>query len=210
MVGPDATLDASQGHNPVKKTALPSRAGADDPDTARQALRTATHAVHQRMHRHAGLARLAAGVIGRDEYKRLLARSFGFYVMAEPLVGLSGSQSDCLVRDLADLGMTETEISALPRCKPLQIGGQRADLIGAQYVLIGASLGGKVMAKAVASRHGADALPVRFLTRLGENDWKVFAADLEGNLPDIESRTQAATAATATFAAYEDWMTWHE
>lgn len=189
---------------------MPSLANPDDSGSARLALRAATHMVHQRMHRHSGLARLAAGVIGRDEYTRLLARSYGFYAMAEPLVGLSGKQSDCLVQDLADLGLTAAAISALPRCQPLQIGGERAARVGARYVLIGASLGGKVMAKAVAARHGAGIFPVRFLARLGENDWKAFAADLEAELPDINSRTQAAAAAKVTFAAYEDWMTWDE
>ena len=66
------------------------------------------------------------------------------------------------------------------------------------------------MAKAVAARHGEGVFPVRFLARLGENDWKTFTADLEAELPDLNSRTQAAAAAKVTFAAYEDWMTWDE
>lgn len=210
MAGTDTTPDVAVAHRFAKKGMVPARANPDAPGAARLALRTATHVVHQRMHRHPGFARLAAGVIGRGEYCRLLARSFGFLAVAESLAGLSDSRSECLARDLADLGLTADDISALPRCKPMQIGGQRADLIGAQYVLIGASLGGKVMAKAIGGRHGKDALPMRFLTGLGENDWKVFASDLEASLPDTDSRKQAAAAATATFAAYEDWMTWDE
>ncbi len=81
-------------------------------------------------------------------------------------------------------------------------------MIGARYVLLGASLGGKVMARAIAGRtDGHAALPVRFLTGTGENDWKIFAAELEDNLPDAASRAAAAMAAKATFATYEDWMT---
>lgn len=53
---------------------------------ARSILRAATDDVHQRMHRHAGFALLAAGTIERAAYRRLLARSYGFYVMAERLV----------------------------------------------------------------------------------------------------------------------------
>lgn len=83
-------------------------------------------------------------------------------------------------------------------------------MIDARYVLLGASLGGKVMAWAMTGRMGGDAaVPIRFLTGMGENDWKAFAAGLEENLPDAGSRTRAAKAATAMFAAYEDWMAWH-
>ena len=174
------------------------------------ALRTATHDIHERMHRHPALSRLAAGTIGCDEYRRVLARSYGFYAMVEPVLGLSGKLTDCIVQDLVEMGMTPAAIYALPRCAPLAIGPGYAALIGARYVLLGASLGGKVMARAMAGRIGGDAaVPVRFLTGMGENDWKVFAAGLEENLPDAGSRTQAATAATAMFAAYEDWMAWH-
>ena len=69
------------------------------------ALRTATHDIHERMHRHPALARLAAGTIGCDEYRRVLARSYGFYAMAEPVLGLSGKLTDCIVQDLVELGM---------------------------------------------------------------------------------------------------------
>lgn len=205
-----STPDPVSAHNfPVSGAAL-GRAMSNDPGAARRALRSATQEVHQRLHRHPGLARLAAGTIGRDEYTRLLARSFGFHAMAEPLVGLSGARTACLSRDLTALGLSAAEIAALPRCPPLQIAPAQAELIGAHYVLIGASLGGKVMARAVAERNPADALPVEFLTELGEDEWKTFAAALEDRLPDGCARTRAATAARATFAAYEDWMTWDE
>ena len=48
------------------------------------------------------------------------------------------------------------------------------------------------------------ALPTRFLTGSGDNDWKVFVAKLKAALPDGASRSRAAVAATATFAAYMD------
>lgn len=176
--------------------------------TSRMALQSATHSIHQRLHHHPGLARLAAGTIGRDEYRRLLGRSYGFYAMAEPLLGFATRLTDCLAHDLTDLGMTHAEVAELPRCENMEIGDGQAETVGARYVLLGASLGGKVMAKAIA-RHDAS-LPVRFLTGLGENDWKNFSADLEVTLPDVASRTRAAKAATVTFAAYEDWMAGHD
>lgn len=176
--------------------------------TSRMALQSATSTIHQRLHQHPGLARLAAGTIGRDEYRRLLGRSYGFYVMAEPLLGFASRLTDCLAQDLTDLGVGHAEVAELPRCTAMTVGHGHAETIGSRYVLIGASLGGKVMAKAIA-RHDAT-LPVRFLTGLGENDWKDFVSELEANLPDAGSRTRAAKAAAVTFAAYEDWMAGHE
>lgn len=179
--------------------------------SARLALRSATHDIHERMHHHPALARLAAGTIGRDEYCRVLARSYGFYIMAEPALGLGGKLTDCLVADMTELGMTPAAIAALPRCTNLGCVQEHSALIGARYVLIGASLGGKVMARAIMGWTGGDgALPVRFLTGMSENDWKAFASGLETHLPDSASRSRAAKAATAMFAAYENWMAWDE
>lgn len=179
--------------------------------TARLALQQATREIHERMHRHPALSRLAAGTIGRDEYRRVLARSYGFYAMAEPVLGLGGSLNQCLKDDLVELGMTHAMVAQLPRCAPLAIGQDQAELTGARYVLLGASLGGKVMARAILERtDGLAALPVRFLEGMGEYDWKTFTSHLETNLPDAISRTRAAKAALVTFGAYEHWMTWHE
>ncbi len=206
-----ATSDTVSMHNFPMSPVTRLQVQREHLSAARTALRTATEVIHRRMHRHPGLARLAAGTIGRAEYSRLLARSYGFYAMAEPLIGLPGKGSDCLARDLAELGVSAADIAGLPRCVRLDIGNGHAALTGARYVLFGASLGGKVMAKAMAGRPGDEAaLPVRFLTSLGENDWKAFATGLEAALPDASSRIQAVAAATATFAAYEQWMEWHE
>lgn len=192
------------GHGTAKHIAAGLGAKHSKPAASRLALQLATRDIHHRLHHHPGLSRLAAGTIGRDEYRRLLARSYGFYAMAEPLLGFPGMLTECLALDLIDLGMTRAAVSGLLRCPQLMVGPEHAETIGASYVLLGASLGGKVMAKAIAD-HDAT-LPVRFLTSLRDSDWKQFALDLEVNLPDVASRTRAAKAARMTFAAYEDWM----
>ncbi len=198
-------------HNPDAIVEAQFCVHSERPGPSRLALRAATDAIHQRMHHHPGLARLAAGTIGRDEYCRLLARSYGFYAVAEPVAGLPGRLTDCLVRDLADLGRNAAAISALPRCMTVKIADGHPEMIGARYVLLGASLGGKVMAKAIARQNvGNVALPTRFLTGSSDNDWKGFVADLEAALPDVASRSRAAVAANATFAAYEEWMVSNE
>lgn len=184
---------------------------AGRPSSARSLLRAATHDIHDRMHHHPPLARLAAGTIGRNEYCRVLVRSYGFYTMAEPALGLSGRWTACLRDDIAELGMTSSAIDDLPRCAPLDVCQSQADIIGARYVLYGASLGGKVMARAISGHtKGQAELPVRFLTAMAQNEWTAFAADLEKNLSNASLRTCAANAAIAMFRAYEEWMTTHE
>lgn len=174
---------------------------------ARSALRSATHDIHERLHRHPALSRLAAGTVGLDEYRHLLARSYGFYATVEPMLGFAEGLTDCLVGDLAEMGISAEEIAALPRCPPPPIGRGQAEMIGARYVLLGASLGGRVMARALsACSSGAAALPVRFLTSTSATDWSSFAAGLDSNLPDAAARDRAAAAAVAMFAAYEEWM----
>jgi heme oxygenase len=175
--------------------------------TARATLQSSTQAIHERLHGHPELARLAAGTIGRADYRRVLARSYGFYAVAEPKLDLGSEATRHLCEDLIDLGMSAAAVASLPCCAPLTIGQGPAELIGARYVVLGASLGGTVMARAIAGRaSGEPALPVRFLTGMGAHDWKTFAAGLEANLPDAGSRARAAKAATAVFAAYERWM----
>lgn len=207
----DARSNVVSRHNSPENLAARLHATCEHLTPSRTALRTATQAVHQRMHRHPGLARLAAGTIGRSEYCRLLARSYGFYAVVEPLADLPGKFTECLAQDLTDLGMAAAAVSALPRCAHLMIGGGHSELIGARYVLLGASMGGKVMAKAIAGHNGGNAaLPIRFLTGSAENDWKGFVAELEATLPDADSRSRAVVAANATFAAFEDWMIFDE
>ncbi len=210
MLMPLSTVDPVVGHaeggEPPDVTARLRNGGASA-SGARSILRTTTQAIHERLHRHPGLSRLAAGTVDRDEYRQLLARSYGFYAAVEPMLVLARVLTDCLAEDLAELGVSADKIAALPRCAPPPIGHGHAELIGARYVLLGASLGGKVMARALASRASdAAVLPVRFLTGTSADDWSSFAADLDANLPDAAAQNRAAAAAVSVFAAYEEWM----
>ncbi|MEG3178507.1 biliverdin-producing heme oxygenase [Sphingomonas sp. RB3P16] len=179
-------------------------AGRPAARSARAILRSATDSVHQRMHRHPGFAALADGTIERAAYRALLARIHGFYRSVEARLALGNARSTALADDLVDLGLSRGTLEALPSCAPLQIGESPAETIGARYVVFGASLGGQVMAKALARR--APALPTRFLCGTGSADWSRFVASLDAHLPDGAARALAARAAVTTFAALEGWM----
>jgi heme oxygenase (biliverdin-IX-beta and delta-forming) len=177
------------------------------PRDARSILRAATDEVHERMHHHPGFAQLAAGRIERIAYRRLLARSYGFYTMAEELVDRGNNWACRLALDLAELGLTEQALGHLPRCPPPVIGTDQAARVGATYVLLGASLGGKVMARAVTCGACAgEKLPTRFLAGDDNASWKDLVANLDTLLPDECARSRAARSAVTMFCAFETWM----
>jgi heme oxygenase len=170
---------------------------------ARSILRSATDDIHQRMHRHPGFALLAAGTIERAAYRRLLARSYGFYVTAERLIERGDDWVCRLVDDLLELGLTDQAIAELPRCPSPAIERDEAARIGATHVLLGASLGGKVMARTVARRASVgDGLPTRFLACDDNESSKVFAAQLDVILPSNGARASAARTAVTFFEAF--------
>ncbi len=183
--------------------ALAGRTPVQPRPDLRFVLRDATDAIHQRMHRHPGYASAADGSIGRPAYRRLLARSFGFYAPVEPLAGMSGQATARLVDDLLRLGLTRDAIAALPQCPPLAIGRTLPERLGAAYVLTGAALGGLVMARALPP-----GLPVRFLSGDGieTGRWRGFVQTLEATCRSADQRAAATRAAITTFSAFERWM----
>ena len=172
--------------------------------SARMVLRGATDEIHQRMHRHGGFAQLAAGTIVKHDYCRLLARSHGFHAMAARFVHVCIPLAGLLDADLLALGMSRGGIAALPQSDALGLDGSVPAQIGATYVVLGAALGGGVMARAIGHRMW----PTGFLR--GQSDaipkWPAFLAEVELALSDTESRLMAAKAAVAAFVAYETWM----
>lgn len=101
------------------------------------------------------------------------------------MLGLPGQLADLLALDLCELGLDAAAVEALPRYAAPLVNYGYAEMIGASYVLLGASLGGKVMARALAGgEHRDPELPVRFLTGIDAGHWTRFAGALDANLPD--------------------------
>ena len=171
---------------------------------ARGALRAATDDIHTRLHGHPGFKQLAAGTISRGDYRLLLARSYGFYV-AMPEISWADAAARRLEQDLKALGMTADAIADLPRCANVSVVSSPAEHTGVAYVLLGASLGGRVMARALAQRTGS-AAPVAFLTGTGSDEWVSFSAGLDQALADEASLGAALISAVKTFEAFENWM----
>lgn len=172
--------------------------------SARDLLRSATADIHDRMHRHPGFAAAASGTIDHADYRRLLARAYGFYQPFE--VNLVPRWTPLLADDLTALGLPRAAIEQLPLCAGVPTLASSAARWGGAYVVEGAALGGEAMAKAL-KKSGA-AFPVRFLESGGAKSagWRPFLVELERELADDDSRECAVHAAVASFSAYAEWM----
>lgn len=188
----------------------------------RARLRLATAAAHERMHGHAGFAAAAAGVIGFEDYRRLLARLLGFHMPFEIVAREAAAALGCafdvagrarspsLLADLASLGLDRQAIARLPRWVPRRGLTSAAALLGALYVLEGSTLGGVQIARALGERMGGETGEGRrfFLGRGDRNGvmWAEFVERLEAVSADLEAAGQAIDAAVATFEEFETWM----
>jgi heme oxygenase len=185
------------------RRAAPARA------SARATLRAATDDVHERMHAHPGYRALASGGIQTDDYRRLLARSYGFYLPIEVQLTRGRDRSRRLETDLMALGMTPGSIEALPFCIALPPLDSLPKVLGAAYVVEGAALGGLVLARALISNSSGVAPPAAFLLGDGENGgrgWHHFIAQLEEELSGTVELETATQSARVTFETFEAWM----
>jgi heme oxygenase len=172
-------------------------------------LRAATQDVHDRLHRHAGFAAIQDATIQWADYRRLLARLYGFYLPFEAAAGIGAERSTWLAADLAALGEPRPLV-ALPTCKDLPRLDLAHSRLGARYVVEGAALGGRELARGLDRLLGADAVAGRrfFIGRgpgTGEA-WRDYLAQLSAAPPEPAARAEIISGAVATFAAFEDWL----
>ena len=119
-------------------------------------LRTATSAAHRRLERDLDLLREP---LDRVRITDLLTRFWGFHAAWEPAVRRHRALDSLMVgryrlhllsRDLAELGMSQQDIAALPRCEPAgKLALPLAGAWGSLYVMEGSVLGGKIISKAL-------------------------------------------------------------
>lgn len=185
--------------------------------SARDMLRTATRETHERLHEHPRLKPLAEGTIGLREYRDLLARLYGFHQAVDaafarqadiaPFNVAARRKAPLLREDLLALGLDAAGIGNLPLCRDLPPLDSAAALCGCAYVVEGSTLGGRVLAQAVAPLLGQGIEGRRFLLGYGEQHgamWRTFTRTLEA-VPQRE-RVAMTAAAVATFAVYESWI----
>ena len=199
------------------------RAPEDRRVDVRARLRAATAAAHERMHAHPGFAAAAAGQIGLGDYRRLLARLYGFHAPFEQAAREAVTTNDfeldiddrarcpALRADLTALGLTPEAIARLPQQAPRPTFGSETALLGALYVIEGSTLGGLQIARRLEGIAGEASSEEGRRFFLGRGDrqgamWRVFVARLESLSTDPRGVDEAIGAAISTFSAFETWM----
>ena len=173
---------------------------------ARQALRAATHAIHDRLDKAPVLRPLTSPDITVPQYRAALTALHGFNAPIERAVG-EGGRLSLLRADLADLGL---DADSLPIAAGLPPLGSHPARLAARYVLDGSAHGGRAMLPNITRSLGFDATHgARFLASAGldmASQWKALLAQLETDLAAPEARDEACATAVALFSSLERWL----
>ena len=152
-----------------------------------------------------------------DRYRELLACFHGFYTSWEPRViaalGATYETKRCklelLKQDLRALGLRDDVIDRLPTCPHLPPLRTLTQALGSMYVLEGATLGGRIIAKMAQQRLGLSAAHgCSYFHGYGaETDpmWRAFGALLLAHAADADEPAMI-DAARATFDCLRVWL----
>lgn len=156
--------------------------------------------------------------LDRDAYQRIIQAYYGFHApLQRQIERFHASQFaqperqkvPALVKDLRALGLSDSQIGALPLCADLPPLTCEADLLGIMYVMEGATLGGQVLRRIIAERLAIDAdNGAEFLDVYGRDTgrlWKAFLRQLaDFDHPDYNQ--QVVDSACTTFTSFADWL----
>jgi heme oxygenase len=183
----------------------------DLPPDLHAILRSATHDVHQRLHRHPGFAAVQDETIDFQRYGLLLQRLHGFHCSFEVAASLAPARSDRLAGDLAalaDRGAIEVVPGISRPAIPLL--NDVFAVLGARYVIEGSALGGRGLARHLDGLLGADTIAGRtfFIGNGAETGvvWRAYLARLAAIPLDPAARLRVVAAAIDTFVAFETWL----
>jgi len=156
------------------------------------------------------------------DYRRLLARFYGFYVPLEArLVVWSRAEgrgidyaervkAPDLERDLIALGETAETIAQLPRCAALPALTTEADGLGCLYVVEGSTLGGQAITRQLQKSLGlSPESGAAFFNGYGAETgarWKAFGFRLEEAAARLEQDDSIVAGANETFRTLGDWL----
>ena len=179
-----------------------------------EALRNATRSLHANLGSNPAMSRLFASDYTISEYRAHLGRLLGFFEPLEIAVSrldnaesstLEIQRSGDLREDLQIMGATARDIDSLERCRTLP-SISRTGLRGYTYVVLGSTLGAKVIVKQLRSVLAPDA-SFRFYGDEGGRHkaaWESFRSDLEENgRNDVDA---ICATAVGVFNAYAAWF----
>jgi heme oxygenase len=189
-------------------------------DTARATLARLTKSVHDNLHRQRSFARLMSESLAMADYRRLLARLYGFYAAFEDALRADAdldpeidfclvAKAPLLLADLVALGISWHEIEMVEKCRYMPPLQSQDEIVGAFYVVEGSGLGGKVIARKLDYLFGDNGPAGRrfFIGRRAPDPlpWTKFCHLLERRA-EAGGLTAIANSALHTFETFELWM----
>jgi heme oxygenase len=156
-----------------------------------------------------------------NAFVRLMQAYYGFYRPLESALLDSGVmpvdfdlaprlKARTLLNDLQALGLTAEAIARLPVCQSLPVIDSSAACLGVMYVLEGATLGGQILRREIASRLSLNAdNGAAFLDIYGAatgRRWRAFIEYLGSRSLDASEREAVVAAARTTFSCFERWL----
>lgn len=150
-----------------------------------------------------------------EDYKKLLTRFYAFYKSFEPKMSDALRENPVdfdyenrqntprLFNDLENLGMSETEISAIEGFDDLPALDSREKIFGALYVIEGSTLGGQVISRHLKEKFGLDeSNGAAFFSGYGKETgtmWKGFRDAITNFADGDANREEIIGAANETF-----------
>ncbi len=186
--------------------------------TIHERLRAATGPAHDRLE---SLLPLLDPGLTLDEYRQLLRRFYGFYAPLERAMARAACEemqaevarrhkSPWLLQDLLALGETETTVLTCSLCCDLPSITSNGQLIGALYVVEGATLGGQMVMRFLRQSLGPQPSHcMRFFQSYGEHVrpmWASFLTVLGAAAQDHAAEREIIESACATFHSFEAWL----
>jgi heme oxygenase len=172
-------------------------------------LRSDTRGVHERLHEHPVLSPLIASHVTLRDYGLVLWAFERFYqnlyhAIAEQTFALASERLRLIREDLIAIRFAN---NPLPECTYLQYGPSHDELLGVQYVIIGSSLGGTMIARNIEARLGyAQGRGSAYFGSSPETiktHWKTFQDRLAHECVSIDATCHAAL---LTFEGLEQWL----
>ncbi|WP_132054072.1 biliverdin-producing heme oxygenase [Pseudocnuella soli] len=157
---------------------------------------------------------LITGATAPHRYAHLLQKLYGFYHPLEQAIAPFATElqlsypfqkSQLLLQDLQALGRNET-VALSEELPQLQ---NKYDTLGALYVLEGAALGGRVIARMLSANKDLPATAFSFFEGRGKETgphWTRFVQLMNEQAQTEDAVARVCAAATHTFDLHTEWM----
>lgn len=189
------------------------------PATILSGLREKTRTSHSTLEAHIDLLNREWSL---PFYQTLLQKFYGFYSVTEPAIfstpewqqsGLdTGKRQKVgrLAHDLQSLGLSDEEVTALPRCLYAPVPRNFAEALGCAYVFEGATLGGQIITRHLQRSLALEQDCCTFFGSYGAcvgPMWQEFTGFLNSYNGSTAEKDALMESAHSTFVTFDKWLT---